>query len=235
MIRGLKTLLAIVAIGTLTGCPGGKDNPDDDILNDGDPGSVALVFPENNAECTEGRSVSTAESTITFLWQAGTNVDSYEVNVRNLDTNSSNTTNANTNEVALTLLKNTPYEWFVVSRNNGSVVAPSSAKWRFYNAGDGVENYAPFPAEAANPARGQTINATSTVTLEWSGNDVDNDIEDYEVFFGTSNDPTTSIANTRQSSTTANVSSGQTYYWRVLTKDAAGNTSQSEVFDFRVQ
>jgi len=232
----LKIALGLLAIGTLTSCPGGKDDPEDDILNEGgEPGSVSLVFPDNNAECTEGQSLNDTESTITFQWQEGENVDSYEVNVRNLDTNSENTTNANTNESEITLTKNTPYEWFVVSKKTGSDKVPSSAKWRFYNAGTGVENYAPFPADVVNPKRGQTIAAATIVDLEWNGNDVDNDIEGFEVLFGSTNDPTTSIANTPQSTATANVNSGQTYYWRVITKDKTGNTSQSEVFSFTVQ
>lgn len=232
----LRITIALLFIGTLTSCPGGKDEPDDDVLvPGGDPGSVSLVFPENNSECTEGQFVNTTESTITFQWQEGANADSYEVNVRNLDTNVSSTINANTNEATITLLKNTPYEWFVVSNNSGSDVTPSSAKWQFYNAGTGVENYAPFPADAVNPTRGQTIAAATSVALEWSGNDVDNDIESFEVLFGTSNDPSISIATTSQSSTTATISSGQTYYWRVITKDAAGNSSQSDIFNFIVQ
>lgn len=232
----LRIAIALLFIGTLTSCPGGKDNSDDDILiPGGDPGSVSLVFPDNNSECTAGQSINVSESTITFQWQQGDNVDSYEVNVRNLDSNTSSTINANTNEAAITLLKNTPYEWFVISKNSGSDASPSSAKWQFYNAGDGVESYAPFPADAVNPTRGQTIAAATSVTLEWTGNDVDNDIQDFEILFGTSNNPTTSIATTAQNSTTATINSGQTYYWRVITKDAAGNTSQSEIFNFIVQ
>lgn len=227
-----KIAIALLTIGALTSCPGSKDNPEDDI---GDPGSVSLVFPDNNSECTEGQSLNSVESTITFQWQEGVNVDSYEVNVRNLETNTSNTINANTNEAAINLSKNTPYEWFVVSKKAGSDQSPSSAKWRFYNAGEGVENYTPFPAEVVSPTRGQTIGAATTVDLEWSGSDVDNDIEGFEVLFDTSNDPKTSIADTPQSSTTTNINSGQTYYWRVITKDKAGNSSQSEVFSFKVQ
>ena len=95
-----KIAIALLFLGALTSCPGGKDNPDDDVLDGGgDPGSVSLVFPENNSECTEGQSLNATESTITFQWQQGTNVDSYEVNVRNLDTNTSSTINANTNEI----------------------------------------------------------------------------------------------------------------------------------------
>lgn len=235
-MRKIHKLISVLLIMTLLiACKKGDDSSGDEQQNPGDPTAVTLVFPDNNRECTEGIVISDSESTIKFQWQASSNTDSYEVMVRNLDLNSTATVSVNTNEADITLQQNTPYEWFVVSKVNGNTATAESGKWRFYNAGNGVENYAPFPADAISPTRGQTVSATGTVILEWSGNDVDNDIEEFEVFFGTSNDPTVSIANTPQSSTTANVTSGQTYYWQVISKDAVGNTSQSEVFDFRVQ
>ncbi|MDO1513296.1 hypothetical protein Q2T41_11575 [Maribacter confluentis] len=232
----LKIIMVIICLVTNTACSGGNDNPDDENPNEkGGLGGVTLIFPDNNSECTEGVSLNDAESTITFMWEEGTNVDTYEVTVRNLITNNINTVNASTNEKAISLTKNTPYEWYVVSKAAGSNQSPSSAKWQFYNAGTGVENYAPFPAVAVSPTRGQTISVSGTITLEWDATDVDNDLNDFEIFFGTSNNPTVSIANTTQRSTTTNTSSGQTYYWRVITKDLAGNSSRSEVFDFKVQ
>ncbi|WP_405410932.1 hypothetical protein [Maribacter sp. Asnod1-A12] len=232
----LKIIMGVVGLITLTSCPGSKDDSGNDNPNEGgDLGSVTLVFPENNSECTEGDSLNDTESTITFMWEEGVNVDNYEVTVRNLNTNNINTVNASTNEKAISLTKNTPYEWYVVSKAAGSDQAPSSAKWQFYNAGTGVENYAPFPATAVSPTRGQTVSTAGTITLEWNANDVDNDIVDYEVLFSTSNNPTENIANTSQNTTTATISSGQTYFWRVITKDEAGNSSKSDVFDFKVQ
>lgn len=230
-----KLVFAVMGLVTLMSCSGSKDDPGDNPNEEGELGSVSLVFPENNSECTEGVSLSDTESTITFMWQEGTNVDSYEVVIRNLNTNNTNTVNASTNEKAISLTKNTPYEWYVVSKATGSDQSPSSAKWQFYNAGSGVESYAPFPATAVSPTRGQTVSAGGTVTLEWNANDVDNDIVGYEVFFGMSNNPTQSIANTSQKTTTATINSGQTYYWRVMTKDEVGNSSESEVFNFKVQ
>jgi len=225
-----KITLAVLAIATLTSCPGSKDDvPSGGVV----PGSVSLVFPENNSECTEGQSLNTEESGITFRWQAGTNADSYEVNVRNLEANDAGVFNATTNEASISLLKNTPYEWFVVSKNSGSDQTATSAKWRFYNAGEGVLNYAPFPAEVVSPTRGQSVNSTGSITLQWEGNDVDNDITEYEVFFGTDANPTAILGTTAQSSLEATISSGQTYYWRVTTKDGSGNTSQSAIFDFK--
>ncbi|APQ17694.1 hypothetical protein [Maribacter hydrothermalis] len=230
-----KKVITVIGLVALASCSGGKDDPIDKPNEGGDLGSVNLVFPENNSECTEGESVNDIESTVTFMWEEGTNVDSYEVTIRNLNTNNINTVNASTNEKAISLMKNTPYEWYVVSKAAGSDQSPSSAKWKFYNAGTGVENYAPFPAAAVNPTRGQTISSSSTVMLEWLATDVDNDIATYEVLFGTAAQPTVSLGTTTQSSISVTVSAGQTYYWLVKTIDIGGNSSKSEVFDFKVQ
>ena len=235
-MRKLKNIVGILFLMTaFMACKKGDDSPGDEHQNPENPTAATLVFPDNNRECTEGTIINNSESTIKCQWQATQNTDTYDINIRNLDLNTATTISSNTNEADITLLQNTPYEWFVVSKANGITTTAESEKWRFYNAGTGVENYAPFPADAVSPARGQTIASAATVTLEWSGNDVDNDISEFEVFFSTLSNPTTSIANTPQSSTTVTISSGQTFYWRVVTKDEAGNTSQSEVFDFKVQ
>jgi len=234
MMRIVKILAAVLTIGTLTSCPGGKDNPDD-IDMSGAPSAATLVFPDNNLECNEGTVVNDSQSKVTFQWQASANTSSYELSLKNLDTNSSTTTNANTNEASITIERNTPYEWFVISKSDGTQATAKSDTWRFYNAGNGTINYAPFPASVVSPTRGQTVNASGAINLEWQGNDVDNDLAEFEVLFGTNNDPTTSLGTTSQSSMSASISSGQTYYWRVISKDEVGNTSQSEVFDFKVQ
>lgn len=235
-MRIVKITTALLLMFILTACPGGNDDGSDIELPipGGDPGSATLVFPENNLECTEGTVVNDLQSTITFQWQASQNTDSYEVNVKNLDTGDTQKTDSNTNEVPITLNSNTPYEWFVISKKNDSDARPESAKWKFYNAGAGVVNYAPFPAEAVNPKRGESIAAASSVTLEWQGNDVDNDIAEFEVLFGTTAEPSSNIGSTFQSTMSVDVASGQTYYWRVITKDNVDNTSQSEIFDFKV-
>ncbi|MFS4493170.1 hypothetical protein [Maribacter sp. 2308TA10-17] len=234
MNRIVKILAAVLTIGTLTSCPGGKDNPDD-IDPSGVPSAATLVFPDNNMECTEGTVINDTQSTILFEWENAANADSYEVNVTNLNTNSSSTMNSNTNEVSVTVERNTPYSWFVVSKSDGTNATANSDTWRFYNQGEGVSNYAPFPASAVSPTRGQTLGSAGNINLEWQGNDVDNDLVEFEVLFGTNNNPTTSLGVTAQSSIGTSTNSGQTYYWRVISKDATGNTSQSEIFDFKVQ
>ena len=199
------------------------------------PSAATLVFPDNNTECNEGTVVNENQSTVLFQWNASQNTDTYELNIRNLDNNNIARTNANTNEALITLLRGTPYEWFVVSRANGTNETATSASWKFYNQGPGVENYAPFPAEAVNPARGSTVGATGTIALEWTGSDVDNDLEEFDIYIDTNASPTTLLGTTGESTLDASITANTIYYWRVVSRDSQGNTSQSEIFEFRVQ
>lgn len=229
----------ILAIFFIAAC-GGEDNnnnPDPDPISDPDPVASplasTLVFPDNNTECNEGVVLNESQSLVTFEWNASQNTDSYEVNLRNLNSNASSKSNSNTNSADITLDRGVPYEWFVVSKADGTNTTASSSTWKFYNQGPGVENYAPFPAEVVYPARGSAINNTGTVQLEWTGSDVDNDITEYEILYGTDSDPSTLLGTTSDSFIEAAISTGE-YYWRVISKDSQGNSSESEIFEFSV-
>ncbi len=221
----------------LMSCGGGGDDsggPDPDPDPVPAPAAATLVFPDDDTECNEGEIVNDTQSTVTFEWNASQNTDSYEVNLRDLNTNNTSRTISNTTTADITIGRGVPYEWFVVSRASGTNETANSPTWRFYNQGPGVENYAPFPAEAVNPPRGATINDSDTVTLEWEGGDVDDDLSEFDVFFGTDVDPTSLLETTANNTSEATISSGQVFYWKVVSKDSQGNTSQSEIFEFRV-
>ena len=207
---------------------------DDDPVVVPDPLAATLVFPEDDTECNEGTAINDEESTVTFQWNESQNTDSYSVTITNLNTGNSFNTVANTNEASITILRGTPYEWLVTSRANGTNETAQSATFRFYNEGPGVENYAPFPAEAINPTRGITLpSSTTSVTLEWSASDIDEDIIVYEVFFG----PQDSIASqgaTTDTTMELSVQSGNIYEWSIIVKDSQDNTSTSETFLFQV-
>lgn len=234
------SILFIVACSSSSG--GGSDDNDPMGGNDDPdpvpaPTSATLVFPEDDTECNTGvvDPADESVSTVTFEWNASQNTDSYTVTVTNLNTSTVTNMNSNSTEADITIERGVPYEWFVTSRAQGTTETAVSATFRFYNEGAGIENYAPFPAEAVNPARGANIAASATVTLEWSASDVDDDIVEYEVFFGTDADPQTSLGTTAESSfPDVAITTGTTYYWRVVTTDSQGNTSTSEVFQFRV-
>ncbi len=199
------------------------------------PLAATLVFPENNTECNEGEILSDTQSRVEFRWNASQNTDSYEIQLKNLDAGTTVRITASAEASEITLLRGVPYEWFVVSKANGTSATAQSATWKFYNEGPGIINYAPFPATAVFPSRGTTLTVSDTIILEWAGSDVDNDLSGYEIFFGTASDPTTLLDATPQNTLEAAVSAANTYYWRVISFDTSGNSSQSEIFEFRVE
>lgn len=207
--------------------------------SDGDNGSGSgaavpvLVFPLNNSECTTGVTVSSTESKITFEWNASRNAEVYYVYIKNLNTQTTLQYNAgNSTTFEVELLKGVPYSWYVTSKTAADQFQQSE-KWKFYNAGDGVVNYIPFPAEVVAPQMSSTI-VGPIIDLVWNCNDIDDDIVDYKVYFGTAENPTVLLATTalkriNEVATTANTY----YYWKVVTTDSAGNSSTSPVFQFK--
>ncbi len=199
------------------------------------PLAATLVFPENNTECNEGEVLSDTQSRVEFRWNASQNTDSYEIQLKNLDAGTTVKITASSDAAEVNLLRGVPYEWSVVSKANGTTATAQSETWKFYNEGPGIANYAPFPASAVFPARGVTIPVSETIVLEWAGSDVDNDLSEYEVFIGTDSDPTSLLGATEQNTLEAPITSATTYFWRVVSFDAIGNSSQSEIFEFRVE
>ncbi|MHA7832160.1 MAG: hypothetical protein ACX93O_13770 [Flagellimonas sp.] len=227
MIRNIIWLSILVL---LVSC-GGDDGPPPA------PEGAALVFPEENSECTTGTDINQTSTQVTFRWMASNNTENYTLSVINLNTNVPQNISTASTSASLTITKGTPYAWSVTSRNSNSDQVASSPTWLFYNAGSQT-TYAPFPAQLVNPLSAATVqmDIANEVLLEWSGADVDNDIESFEVFFSETNPPTTSVGITNASAMEipVGVESGTVYYWRVVTTDQEGNTSISVVFDFRV-
>lgn len=224
-----KLFMSCLMVVLVLAC--GKDDPPPA------PEAALLVFPEENSECTTGNSLSENLSQVTFRWNASKNTDQYTLSVINLNTNIPQNVSTSTTSASLTIAKGTPFSWSLSSRNNDSDEVAVSDTWLFYNAGSQT-TYAPFPAQLVSPESGSTVqkNLANEVLLQWIGADADNDLASFEVLFSTSNPPTTSIgttgATTRQIS--VGVVSGTIYYWKVISTDTEGNTSESSVFDFRV-
>lgn len=223
----MRNYQVIFLLIILVGC--GKDDPQP-------PAAALLVFPEQNSECTTGESINASTSLVEFRWQASENTDTYEVRATNMDTNTSETTNVTGTSVKLTLVKGALYAWTVTSKNGGVQETSVSERWLFYNSG-AQTTYAPFPAEVLTPNSGATVRKDSSdeITLEWSGSDIDGDIASYEVYFGTSSPPEDLV--TEQSddnAVTVAVISNTVYYWKVLTFDAEGNSSDSGIYTFKV-
>jgi hypothetical protein len=216
----------------LAGC-GSKNNPAPDLPS---PDKALLIFPEKDAICTTGTLVSATTSSLTLKWNAANNTDSYDVTVKNLLTGTLTTQTTTKTELTVNLLVNTPYSWVVTSKSSKVNKPATSDTWKFYNSGPGIVSYAPFPAEIVAPNFKQNVTATNgKVTLDWNGSDVDGDIVSYDVYFDTKNSPAIFKAGVTDSILNdVAVTSGSTYYWRVITKDSKGNSSDSGVFQFTV-
>lgn len=231
-------LIYIIPFVILMSCGGGDSGNDTPVVPPPPPVpsplQATLVFPENNKECTEGIVENDTQSTVNFQWNNSENTDSYEVNLKNLNTNNSVRIPSNSNATQITLSRGVPYEWFVISKANGTNQTAQSDIWKFYNQGPGIENYAPFPAEAVFPKRGANLTNTNMVTLQWNGSDIDEDIVSYTILFDTVETPIIELGTGPDNFMDATVSPGQTYYWQVITVDSQGNSSNSEIFSFRI-
>lgn len=233
----MNKILVFIGISMLLACGGGGD---DDPAPTPTPTPVeklpekaALVFPENNEECNTGVQTNDTESIVNLSWSAATNATSYRVFVINLisGTETSNTV-FGTNTDAL-IRMNTPYKWYVISQSNSSSVTAKSDEWKFYNSGPAVTTYAPFPAEVLQPWVGENLTGSS-VDLQWQTTDVDGDLASFEVYMSAVNPPVDMIGETTDSFLNGVSVSPNTYYWQVKSIDDEGNSSQSEVFEFKI-
>ncbi len=248
----MKQLVPIFLVLSLfiLGCSRGDDSPPttgQEVVGEGgeegkvedpslkNPDSATLVFPFQASECEEGTDITEDESTVTFEWQKADRTDSYELVVKNLNTYAQERYTANQEHLAVRLKRGVPYEWYVTSKSNAVSFTANSEVWRFYNQGPGTENHVPFPAEVISPAHNGEHNF-HVVDLIWSGSDVDNDITGYDVYFGIQNPPVNKLAENTQNTSVTNIQvSLATYYWYIVTRDSAGNESESQIFNFVVR
>lgn len=218
----------------LASCGGGGKN--DPVPDQPPPDKALLVFPEKDAVCTTGTIVSATVSSLTLKWNAAANTDSYDVTVKNLLTGTLTTQTTAKTELTVNLLINTPYSWVIISKSAKVSTITTSDTWKFYNSGPGIVSYAPFPADIVSPYFKQNVTATNgKVTLDWNGSDVDGDIVSYDVYFDTKASP--AIFKTGITDSILNdvaVTSGTTYYWKVIIRDSKGNSSDSGIFQFAI-
>jgi hypothetical protein len=242
-----RGILIISVILILMGCGKGGSNsnptPGGSTTNGGGttsipaPAQASLTLPAQNTVCTTGTVTSSTESTIQFTWNASANTDSYDLYLKNLLTSITTTQNTTSTQLNVTLLRNTPYSWYIVSKSTKTATTAQSDTWKFYNAGPGTITYSPFPAEIISPTFAQNVTATAgTVNLTWKGSSVNpGTITAYDVYFGTTTSPAILKSGVTDSFlNNVSVTSNTTYYWKVITKDILGNTSDSGIYQFSV-
>ena len=201
------------------------------------PGKSSLSAPENNEVCYEGEEVDAINSEVAFSWDASTDTDSYDLVITNQETNQSQIESGITStSKVVTLATDISYSWKIVSKANDTNDTTESDTWQFYLAGDGQENYAPFPATILSPLSGAAVDSNNgSITLSWEGNDPDElDNLTYTVYFDEIDG--LQVPFEEESSETSleiSVESGNTYYWRVKTTDGK-SSSFTLVYSFFV-
>ncbi len=232
----MNTKFSILILGILLVMSCGKSDTPLPEMKIEDPVSAALIFPENNTECNEGTIISSTQSKVHFQWNESEHTDSYEVILENLDSNVISNFETADNEKEITIERGISYKWQVISKSAETDITVSSEIWKFYNAGEGLVNHAPFPAEVISPTIGSEVTLVSDqVDLKWQAIDIDNDIIGYKVFLGTNNPPANDIGTTSDTEINATVISGSTYYWYIETEDNSNNRSTSDIFTFKVK
>ena len=203
------------------------------------PGKSSLSAPDNNEVCYEGEAVDTSNSEVTFSWDASSDTDSYDLQITNQETNQTQTESGITsNSKEVTLVTDISYSWKIVSKANDTSDSTSSDTWQFYLAGDGQENYAPFPATIVSPSSGSSVDSSNgSISLSWEGNDPDeSDTLTYTVYFDDTDGlqaPSNNNTGISETSIEVNAESGITYYWRVKSSDGK-SSSFTLVYSFIV-
>jgi len=241
-MKRYQTTLMILGVTLLTACsdsgggttPPGPDPGPEPIAA---PGKASLTLPENNKPCETGE-VSGATASVIFTWSSGEDTETFDLSITNSDTNQiTNRTNLTATTATVPLTRGHRYAWKITSKNKGTETTASDT-YKFYLAGDGEENAAPFSAEAIAPQPGSSVTPSenNTVTLEWEAADPDNDTLTYTLHIDTvdgrqeaTQENTGLTTNTKEVA----VESGTIYYWSVTTSDGSISVT-SDVFSFRV-
>ena len=235
----LFTLTLIMSCGGGGGEDGGGDTGGGDVTVN-PPAKSTLSAPANSKTCETGTSVSSTQSDVDFTWGVSADTDSYDLKITDLNSNvATNKTGLTTASTKVTLDKGVPYSWFVTSKSTKSSVTTPSDTWKFYLAGTGVANYAPFPADLKAPSSGSTVKRTDgKVTFTWEGSDPDSgDTLTYTLYVDTTDGKQTpASAQTDLSVLTLDVAldAATTYYWRVKSSDGT-NSSYSTVYTFKTE
>jgi hypothetical protein len=131
------------------------------------------------------------------------------------------------------ILENEIAYYWRVQATDGEVLSGYSPIFQFYTEGTAVQNHLPFAPTALRPDAENTVNS-GEVVLEWAASDPDSeDTLRYDVYFGTSNNPTTKIEEDMMLKyTNVSTTASENYYWKVVVKDNNGGETVGQIWNF---
>lgn len=202
------------------------------------PEPSLLLAPSNLNTCNSATRINDLERQVRFQWTATLNTESYNLVVQNTLTGEQQTITTYLLTESIVLTSGTPYQWYVISKSSLTLAEGKSSIWHFYLEGNPQESHFPFPAILLVPSDELivSLNASNAFTFEWEGNDLDNDIQGYDFYLGTSS---SSLNKEREAITSQQVTlvliPNTIYFWQIISKDLQGNQSTSEIYQFQTQ
>ena len=202
------------------------------------PEPSLLLAPSNLNTCNSATRINDLERQVRFQWTATLNTESYNLVVQNTLTGEQQTITTYLLTESIVLTSGTPYQWYVISKSSLTLAEGKSSIWHFYLEGNPQESHFPFPAILLVPSDESivSLNASNAFTFEWEGNDLDNDIQRYDFYLGTSS---SSLNKEREAITSQQVTlvliPNTIYFWQIISKDLQGNRSTSEIYQFQTQ
>ena len=213
-----KFIYLLIIQLTLTSCGGGGGDPKESEIV---LGTLELTFPVNNTLCTEGTTVSNNEVTIPLRWNTSKNAVSYKAVITNTVSGEKIERVTNANSIDVNLPKGTKFSWKVTAILNNK--EESSNTWSFYTEGISESNHTPFPASIT-----LEDNKNGTINIKWEGLDLDNDIVNYKVYLGDSENSASLVVETENNIIqNQSIDYNKLYFLKITTIDEKDNSSSS--------
>jgi len=223
-----KYILFTIISLFLISCGGDDDSPPANTA----PTIPTLIAPTNNKLCIS--------NVVSFQWNISTDAENnpiiYQLQVAKDPqfTQITETYEGSANTKDFTLQKGTAYYWRVKATDDKNLSSEYSTVFNFYTSGDAIINYLPFAPELVQPLFNSILNTTSA-TLEWKASDVDaTDKLVFDVYFGTTNPPTSKISENKEAKTLdVTLVPATEYYWKVVVKDNKGGETVGQIWKFK--
>ncbi|MDO7172521.1 hypothetical protein [Mariniflexile sp. AS56] len=228
----------------ITSCSGGGDDPDtSNPGTDPDPGSTVnkapnspvLIGPTDNQLCISNNlefdwsnSIDPDGDAVKYTMEVSKNAEFTQI--------THSFSNLSTPTKTISLEKGVAYYWRVKAVDSKNASSSFSSVFNFYTEGFGKENHLPSSPTLIQPALNITTQGTSA-SLVWGATDADGDALTFDVVLDTSNPPTASIVTNHpeKSYIASSLTSGTTYYWKVITKDSHGGIAVGQVWSFKTE
>lgn len=200
------------------------------------PKPSVLILPDNLNTCNTASRVNDFESQVRFQWTAALDTESYQLVIENTLTRQKRTVSTSLLSESVRLSSGAPYSWYVVSKSLLTDAVGQSSVWQFYLEGNPEASHFPFPAQLLEPQNKAELGLddSNSLLFQWNGNDLDGDIESYELYLGESTDE---LSKEREgltnNQTEIQLLANTLYFWQVVSIDREGNHSYSEIFQFQ--